>query len=314
MRIVFCGSGQFAVASLDAVLASEHELAAVATQPPRRAGRGGKLRPTLVAQAAGRAGIDVLEVPDINAEDAVAQLAAIRPDVIAVVDFGQMIRSRARETAAIDTINLHGSILPELRGAAPINWAIIRGCRRTGVTTFSLVDAMDAGDVYLEAAVDILPEDTAVELGARLAKIGAKTLCGTLDLLACGQAKPQPQDHSLATRAPILKKSDGLIDWSQPAEVVRNLIHGTWPWPGGRTTFHTRQGRRIDVTIARAAMEAGPAAGECGAIDDDGCVATGRQRLRILQIKPAGKKLMDWRDFENGYRPQVGDRFFSAES
>lgn len=254
----------------------------------------------------------MLEMPDINADDAVAKLAAIRPDVIAVVDFGQMIHSQARETAAIDTINLHGSILPELRGAAPINWAIIRGYRRTGVTTFSLVEAMDAGDVYLEAAVDILPEDTAVELGARLAKIGAKTLCRTLDLLACGQAKPQSQDHSLATKAPILKKSDGLIDWSQPADVIRNLIHGTWPWPGGRTVFNAKKGKQIDVTIARAAVQADHAAGECGKIDDDGCVATGHQRLRILQIKPAGKKLMAWRDFENGYRPQAGDSFTTA--
>ena len=262
-----------------------------------------------MAQVAGQAGLKVLEMPNINADDAVAQLAAIKPDVIAVVDFGQMIRSSARQTATIDTINLHGSILPELRGAAPINWSIIRGFRRTGVSTFSLVDAMDAGDVYLEAAVDILPEDTAVELGDKLAKIGGETMCRTLDLLASGQSIAHPQDHSLATKAPLLRKADGVIDWSQPARVIRNLIHGTWPWPGGRTAFSTGKGKQIDVTIARAAVEAGPAAGPCGQIDDDGCVATGQERLRILQIKPAGKKLMNWRDFENGYRPQKGDSF-----
>lgn len=308
MRIFFCGSGTFAVPTLRAIGASPHEVVGVITQPARPAGRGGKPRPTPIAQAAPELGLDAVECPDINADDAVARVRQARPDVIVVADFGQMVRAQVRGAAAIDAINLHGSLLPKLRGAAPINWAIIRGLRATGVTTFSLVDRMDAGDIYLQAETPIAPEQTAEELREVLAELGAKLVIDTLDLLASGHAGRQPQDEAQATRAPILKKSDGWIDWSADAAAVRNLIHGTRPWPGGQAVYRRGDGKRVSVILARAA--AGPDGGdEPGRIDGDLCVAAGRGRVRIAEIKPAGSRLMPWRDFVNGYRVQSGDRF-----
>ncbi len=313
MRILFCGSGAFAAPSLRAILSSDHDLVGVVTQPPRPAGRGGKLRATLVAEIAREAGRDVIECANINDEQVVQQLRAMALDVICVAEFGQMIRLPVRETAAVDTFNVHGSLLPALRGAAPVNWAIIRGCRRTGVTTFSLVDTMDAGAMYLKKETDIGADETARELKERLAEIGAAAAMETLAMLADGTAFPQEQDESLATLAPLLKKSDGVIDWSAGAEAIRNRIRGTWPWPGGQTVLKRQQGRDVPVVIASASVEDAPP-GEGGRLDEQLRVETGGGgAMRILEIKPAGKRRMAWRDFVNGSRPQPGDRFERPE-
>jgi len=314
MRVVFCGSGTFATPSLRAIIASGHEVVGVVTQPPRRAGRGGRLRATEVAALADGLGLGVLETPDINADHAAGVIAAARPDAICVAQFGQMVSARVRELAATDAFNLHGSLLPDLRGAAPVNWAIIRGLRRTGVTTFSLVDRMDAGDVYLRAATDIAPGERADHLLARLAHLGAESVCQTLDLLSGGQAERFPQDHDRATYAPRLTKADGIIRWGAEAQTLCNLIHGTWPWPGGRTVFARQGGRMLAVTIASACVVPGAAGRPAGEIDSDLTVATGEGRLRITEIKPAGKRLMSWQDFVNGYRAAEGDCFVDGDS
>ena len=312
MRVLFCGSGEFAVPSLRAVAAGRHRIVKVLTQPARPAGRGGKLRPTPVAEAARSLVLDVWECQDINADDAVAGIHSDAPDVICVADFGQFIREPARRCARIDAINLHASLLPELRGAAPVNWAVLRGCRRTGVTTFSLVDKMDAGPVYLQVETDIRPDETALELRARLAEFGAGVVCRTLDLLESGQAQGVPQDESRMTLAPKLRKSDGRIDWTKDAQAVCNVIHGTWPWPGGHAILRRKDGREFEVVIARActqgaAAEQGSSTGEPGRVDGELCVATGNGRLRVVEIQPAGKRVMTWRDFVNGYRLTEGD-------
>ena len=312
MRILFCGSGAFAAPSLQAILSSGHELAGVVTQPPRPAGRGGKLRATLVAEIAREAGREVIECANINDEQVVERLGAMGLDVICVAEFGQMIRVPVRETAAVDTFNVHGSLLPALRGAAPVNWAIIRGDERTGVTTFSLVDKMDAGAMYLKKETDIGPNETARELKARLADLGAAAAMETLTMLADGTACPQEQDESQATRAPLLTKSDGVIDWSADATTICNRIRGTWPWPGGQAVLKRREGRDVPVVIASAVAEDVPA-GEGGRLDEALRVETADGALRIIEIKPAGKRLMAWPDFVNGSRPQPGDRFERPE-
>ena len=314
MRVVFCGSGTFATPSLRAIMESGHDLVAVVTQPPRRAGRGGKVRATEVADLARPLGLDVLETPDINADHAVGVITAARPDAICVAQYGQMISARVRDLATIDTFNLHGSLLPELRGAAPVNWAIIRGYERTGVTTFSLVDRMDAGAIYLTSATDIAPGETAGQLQDRLARLGAAIVIETLDLLAHGPAEPRPQDHDAATLAPKLTKADGVIDWGAGAQCVCNLVHGTSPWPGARTVFAHREGRMVPVTIDSACVVSGPAAGPPAQLDAELAVATGDGRLRINTIKPAGKRLMPWCDFVNGYRAAEGDCFVDPGS
>lgn len=314
MRVVFCGSGDFAVPSLKAISGGDHEVVAVITQPPRQAGRGRRLRPTAVAEAARRSGLDVTECEDVNAGGIVAFLRGLRPEAICVVDFGQFIRSAARGAAGLGAFNLHGSLLPELRGAAPVNWAIIRGYKRTGVTTFSLVDRMDAGGIYLQADTQIDPGQTTCDLAARLGRIGADVVCQTLGLLAGGNTQTRDQDESLATFAPRLTKADGAIDFSADAGTVRNLIHGTWPWPGGRAIVKRAEGPDVNVVIARAEATDDEPQGEPGCLDKDLMVATGRGRLRIVEIQPAGKRLMTWRDFVNGYRLSEGDHMVAPDA
>ncbi len=314
MRVVFCGSGTFAIPSLRAVASGPHELVAVVTQPARPAGRGGKLRPTPVAELVAELGCELADWPTINAPEAVEQLRNWRPDVICVVDFGQMLSHTVIESPSIDTFNLHASLLPKLRGAAPINWSIIEGFERTGVTTFSIVDKMDAGAIYAQSETPIDPTETAGDLRARLARLGAELVGQTLEMLADGQAVPYEQDESEVTFAPRLNKSDGRLDFSAVAIDLRNRIHGAWPWPGGQAVFEGTGRKPINVTIARAVVEAGDATGEPGTLDDELVVATGAGRLRIEQIKPAGKRLMDWRDFANGYRLAEGDHFRSVKS
>ncbi len=308
MRIVFLGSGEFAVPSLHAV-GGRHSLPLVITQPDRPAGRKGRLRPTPVAVAAEKAGLEVRKCDDVNDYDVVHRVNEIHPEVICVVDFGQFVRAPMRQAAQMDTINLHGSLLPGLRGAAPVNWAIIRGHEKAGVTTISLTDEMDAGGIYLQRKVDVPDDETAEGLSRRLAELGAEALVGTVDLLATGGILPRPQNHDKATFAPRLKKSDGAIDFTAPAEQVKNLIHGTWPWPGGQAVLHRSEGEPLRVIFARARAVAGGHELSPGEIDSDMLVGTGRGRLEIMELKPAGRKLMSWRDFVNGYRPRPGDKF-----
>lgn len=307
LRIALFGSGDFGLPTLSALLERGHDIAAVVTQPARPAGRGGSLRATPLARAAAEANLHVLEIAKINQPDSVEAIRQLNVQAIVVVAYGQLVRAAVRELAPLGAFNLHGSLLPELRGAAPINWAIIRGYRTTGVTTFSLVDAMDAGPMYLQEKIDIDPQDTVEEVKPRLAQIGGELVCRTLDLLASGDARPIEQDHTKATLAPLLKKSDGIIDWQAPAQTISNLVHGTWPWPAAQAVFHGD--KTVHVEIARARAVEGE--GQPGVLDQDLKVGTGSGRLEILQIQPAGKKVMGWRDFVNGYRVARGQLFGS---
>ena len=267
------------------------------------------MKSTPVAEAARPAGRDVVECPNINADEAVAQIRQRKPDVILVVDFGQLIHQSVMDSARLGAVNVHASLLPELRGAAPVQWAIIRGCQRTGVTSFQIVKAMDAGPIFLQKATDIGPDETAEQLRVRLAAMGALLACETLGLLAGGRAAPTEQDHAGATLAPRLKKTDGVIDWSAGAQAVCRLVRGTWPWPGAQAVLHRRFGPEVAVTIAAATPE--PADGTLvpGEIDAELVVAAGDGRVRVGEIQPAGKRRMTWRDFVNGYRIQPGDGF-----
>ena len=332
MRVAFCGSGGFAGPSLRAIVEAGHSVSAVITQPARPSGRGGKLTATPLAQVAREPNLNIsniFEFENVNDPACVQAIGSTTPDVIVVVDFGQFIRVAARATAPLGAFNLHGSLLPELRGAAPVNWAIIRGHRQTGVTTFNLVDKMDAGAIYLQAATDINPDETTDQLRLRLADIGAKLVCQTIDLLASGKGLGQAQDESKVTLAPQLTRADGLIDWSAPAREIRNRIHGVWPWPAGHTVFLRKDGTAMPVLIARCKVAAADGGGssqsaplhqghedaassQAGTLDKDLtviCGPDGCDKLAIVEIQPAGKRLMAWRDFCNGYRAAAGDKF-----
>jgi len=312
MRIVFCGSGDFGLPTLRALVAGPHEIAGVITQPARRAGRGGRPRPTPVAAAAEELHLPARPVEDVNAPAVVADLAALGADLMLVADFGQMIRKPARRACRLRAYNLHGSVLPALRGAAPVNWAIIRGLSETGVTVFRLIGRMDAGAIFARRATAIDPSETAEELRARLADLGVEAVDETLAGLAAGRTDGEPQDDSAATFAPLLSKADGVIDFAADAVTIRNLVHGTWPWPGARARYVAPSGKACDAILARAAAHPGDAGGPPGTIAADGTIATGGGRLEVLAIKPAGKRLMAWRDFVNGYRAGPGARFDSV--
>lgn len=310
MRIVFCGSGEFGVPTLRVLAASRHQVAGVVTQPARPAGRGGHERATPISLVARELGLEAHAVEKINQPESIELLRRFAADVLMVVDFGQFIKLPAREAFGVGAFNLHGSLLPALRGAAPVNWAIIRGLRETGVSTFRLVDRMDAGDIFARRAMPLTPDLTAEDLRPRLAELGVEAVMETLDRIEAGQTAGEPQDEGLATLAPKLKKSDGLIDFGHPAGKIRDLIHGTWPWPGGQARYVSAAGKAIEVVIARAAAhEGGAAACAAGRVLDDLTVATGSGRLEIVQIKPAGSRLMAWSAFVNGYRVAPGAGF-----
>ncbi len=314
MKIVFCGSGVFGLPTLKHLAGGDHEIAGVLTQPPRPAGRGGKVRPTPLNVLADELGLTVTPVASINDPEIVADIEAMDADVMVVVDFGQMVRLPARSAPRLGAYNLHGSALPALRGAAPVNWAVIRGLASTGVTVFSMVDRMDAGNIFANRETPIDPAETAEELQGRLAALGVEAVDETLDKLAAGQTEGDAQDESLVTLAPRLTKADGRIDFAADAVAIRDLIHGTWPWPGGQARYEPVRGKAVEVTIARArAAEETSSAVEPGTVLDGLTIAAGTGRLEIVQLKPAGKKLIGWGDFVNGYRVEPGARFVHVQ-
>ena len=324
-KVVFIGSGRFGLPTLRnlaAGLKQGWEIAHVFTRCPRPAGRGRKLQPTPVAQLAQDLSLPVIQTPNINAEDCIEQIKQISPDVILVIDFGQKISSQLCNIAKLGAINLHGSLLPELRGPAPVNWAIIRGYSRTGVSVIFITEQIDAGAIITTRETIIKPDETAQELENRLAELGVEAVNDALDQLASGEVQEIPQDESRVTKAPKLKKTDGWLRFDTDAKTIRNLIHGTWPWPGGQARFIAENGKSTDVIIARAEAieQSQPSAQgiieQCtpGTIDKDLTICCKEGKLKIIQIKPSGKRLMDWQDFVNGYRVKPGTRFESPIS
>lgn len=315
MRILFFGSGEFGIPTLRA-LAEGHELAGVVTQPARPSGRGLEARPTPIAEQARELGLPVWEVEDVNDPEVIARLLELRPELGVVVAFGQKIGPPLLEGIRGGCVNLHASLLPKYRGAAPIHWAVLAGEEKTGVTLFKLTPRMDAGPILAQRWTYIKPEETTAELHERLARIAPDAMAAGLELYAADPNPPgEPQDERLASKAPKLKKSDGLIHFDRDAVSVARHICAMWSWPGARCRFESADQRiREDVILARArAYEGAPAQDMTpGRIDDRWLVATGRGMLEILELKPAGSRLMTWPDFVNGRRVRAGDHFNPA--
>ncbi len=311
MKVVFCGSGAFAIPSLRAILGSRHDVPLVVTQPARQAGRGSRRRPTPVSAWAREQSLALLECPDANDEEAMETIRRAEPDAICVVDFGQYIRKPLRELPPTACFNLHASLLPALRGAAPINWALIRGHRVTGVTTFVVTSEMDAGPVFFQHDTPIDPDEDAPGLKARLSEIGAGLVCRTLGVLEAGWAEPVEQDHAAVTCAPRLTKADGHIDFAATARGIHNLVRGTVPWPGAKARFVGRGPEPVEVTVVRSAVadDEASSAQRPGTVDASGRIVAAEGLVEFLRIKPAGKREIAWRDFVNGYHVKEGDRF-----
>jgi methionyl-tRNA formyltransferase len=311
MNLAYLGSGEFGLASLDALLRSRHDLRFIVTQPPRAAGRGRKSTPTPVARWANASSIPFVETEDVNAQDTCRKIMSYQPDLIVVIAFGQKIGNELINLPPKGAINVHASLLPKYRGAAPINWAIINGETETGISIITLAEKMDAGQILAREKTEILPEETAGELHDRLAKIAAPLLLRTIDQTADGTAVYTEQDHFQATLAPKLKKSDGFLDFNDSAEVLARKIRGLSPWPGAQAAYVSNKTQKsIQVTIARAVTvkERHPDLLP-GVLDDNLNVICGVGSLQIAEIKPAGSRLMSFKDFVNGWHIQPGDRF-----
>jgi len=251
MRIAFAGSPVFAVPTLERLAAERYDIRAVITQPDRPVGRKQELQPPPVKQAALRLNLPAFQPEKIKSDEARAFLEEVKPEAVVVVGYGQILPPWLLELPRYGCVNLHASLLPAYRGAAPIQWAIANGETRTGNTTMLMDPGLDTGPILLQWATEIGPEETAVELAERLSVAGADLMVETLRGLEAGRIMPQPQDNSRASRAPLLKKEHGQIDWSMTAQQIANRIRGFLPWPGCYTGF---RGKKLQIWRANPAL------------------------------------------------------------
>ena len=307
MRIVFMGTPEFAVPSLEALLKANHQVVGIVTQPDRPKGRGQVLTPSPVKLIAHRERIPLLQPTKMKDVDFLATLSSWKPDYIAVAAFGRILPPAILSLPPLGCINVHGSLLPKYRGAGPIQWALINGETETGITTMLMDEGMDTGAVLLQETMTINPEDTAGSLSVRLAELGGQLLVKTLAKLGAGTLIPRAQDHSQATLAPLLKKEDGIIDWTMPATAIANRIRGLDPWPGAYTVAKTER-----WTIYRAVALDEPVRGvpgEVTAVQKDAIhVATGQGVLAIYEVQAAGGRRMPVAQYLTGHPIGAGMR------
>jgi methionyl-tRNA formyltransferase len=308
MKLVFCGTPQFAVPSLERLATAGFDLQLVVTQPDRPQGRGMELTAPPVKQSALKLGLPVVQPEKIKKnEEFQAQLTELQPDAIIVVGYGRIIPPWMLELPRYGNINVHASLLPKYRGAAPIQWAIANGEKITGVTTMLLNEGLDTGDILLQRELEIEEEDTSVTLAPRLAALGADLLVETLHGLEQKKITPVPQDHSQATIAPILKKEDGLVNFHRPAEDISNRLRGFQPWPGAYAQFRGKNLKLAAVSAVTPLSDLPPA--ELYAEGERLLVNCGSgTALELLRLQPEGKKTMTARQFISGYRPAKGER------
>ncbi len=310
MRVAFFGTPQLAARYLE-TLATKHEVVGVVTQCDRPRGRKGTPQPPPVKQVGERLDAPVFQPQRGECDAACRALHDLKPDVCVVVAFGQIIPCAPPDDAeALDYINVHYSLLPQLRGAAPVQHAILKGLEHTGVTIQHLVQELDAGDIILQETVDILPDDTTAALMDRLTALGIGALDRALELLDAGQATRKPQDHEAATWAPTIEKSDGTIDWSEPADLIERKTRAFTPWPGASTRVG---GKLVKILRASAHMERSSAEGQAGAVVEIApkrgfAVACGAGRLWVKELQPAGKRPMLSAAYINGAHLEIGSR------
>lgn len=307
MKVVFCGTPQFAVPSLKRLTAAGFDVQLVVTQPDRPQGRGMQLAAPPVKQAARELKLPVIQPEKIKTNQELQhQLKQLEPRAIIVVGYGRLIPAWMLELPPLGNINVHASLLPKYRGAAPIQWAIAQGENVTGVTTMLLNEGLDTGDVLLQKTMEILPEDTSVTLAPRLAESGAELLVETLHGLQRGTVRPLPQNHALATLAPILKKEDGQVNFTRSAGEIYNRWRGFQPWPGASTLF---RGKNLKIIAARVGEGRAASPGELQWDGEKLIAGCGNGSvLELLQLQPEGRKAISAREFVSGYRPAPGER------
>ena len=306
MRIVFMGTPDFAVPCLEVLIKKKHDIAAVVTQPDRGVVRGKKLPSPPVKESAVKAGIPVYQPERIKTVEFVQTLRDLKPDIMIVVAFGQLLSQEILDIPPLGCINVHASLLPKYRGAAPINWCIINGEQVTGVTTMFMDKGMDTGDMILKKEIKIDEDETAGELHDRLKELGASILSETMELLENGTAPRIPQENSEATYAPIMSKSLGRIDWSKNANDIRNLIRGTYPWPG---TFSTYNGKVFKI-FGAVALKDNAKNENYGCVSqvekDSITISCGTGSLKILELQFENEKRMNVEAYLRGHEIETG--------
>jgi methionyl-tRNA formyltransferase len=321
MRLVMMGTGTFAEPTFEALLAGFHSVVGLVTQPDRPAGheRGSTRQVGKGMKSIAQAhGIPVFQPESINTPEGIAGLRTWQPDLLVVAAYGQILSRDVLAVPPLGGINVHASLLPKYRGAAPVAWAIYHGEKQTGVTIIRMSVQLDAGDMLLQEALEIGPDETAGELEGRLAVVGARLAVQAVEMIPAGAAQSIKQDQSQATRAPKLTKEHGRIDWNRPAEQIRNHIRAMQPWPTAYTFLHSAGKPPIRVIVNRVkasaenAIEAKPAGSLVGK-DNRLCVVTGHGLLEILDLQPAGKKRMSAGEFLRGHPVREGDRFGSEK-
>ncbi|MBZ5687763.1 MAG: methionyl-tRNA formyltransferase [Acidobacteriia bacterium] len=305
LSLIFCGTPRFAVPSLEKLAAAGHRIHLVVTQPDRPKGRGLELVQSPVKQSAQKLNLPITQPDRIKTNDEFrSQLTAIKPDAIIIVGYGRIIPQWMLDLPPLGNINLHASLLPKYRGAAPIQWAIANGETVTGTTTMRIDAGLDTGDILLQQQLPINPDDTAETLAPRLADMGAMLLVETLRGLGAGAIHARKQDNSQATLAPILKKEDGLIDFSRSAQQILNRLRGFQPWPGAHTKF---RGKNLQILKAQPANEL-LLPSELKAIGDRLIVGCAKNTsLEVLELQLEGKKRSFAQAFINGYHPKPGE-------
>lgn len=305
-NLVFCGTPQFAVPTLRKLFGSGFTLSLVLTQPDRPKGRGLDRVESPVKQTAVALGLPIMQPEKVKENPELrSRLEGIQPTAIIVVGYGRILPRWMLHIPPYGSINLHASLLPKYRGAAPIQWAIAEGETVTGVTTMRMDEGLDTGNILLQRELGISPDDTSETLSPRLAALGADLMLETLAGLEQGTIYPRPQDHQQATLAPLLKREDGLIDFERPADEIYNRLRGFQPWPGVFTTF---RGKTLKVLAARPAKE-NVGRAELLVQSDRFFVGCGyNTTLELLEVQPEGKKRLGSRDFIHGYHPHSGER------
>jgi len=308
MRIVFMGTPVFALPSLELILRSKHQIAGVVTRPDKHKGRGLKLSATPVKELAEQSSLKVLTPVDLKSEEFYDELSELRPDLIAVVAF-RILPERVFSLPPSGTINLHASLLPKYRGAAPINWAIIKGEKFTGVTTFFIQKKVDTGEIILQREVEISPEETFGELSLKLSRVGAEILLETIDSIERGEVKSYPQNNLEASSAPKITEEICKIDWSKPAEKINNLIRGLSPQPGAFTYF---RGKLLKIYKAKVESDEVSTVEFGKIIQADQkkgmLVQTQNGILRLKELQLEGKKKLSAEEFLRGCRIVIGER------
>jgi methionyl-tRNA formyltransferase len=307
LNLVFCGTPAFAVPTLRKLAEAGHSVRLVVTQPDRPRGRGMELAFSPAKQCALELGLPVTQPDKIkNNEEFRAQLTALKPDAIIVVGYGRIIPQWMIDLPRLGNLNLHASLLPKYRGAAPIQWAIARGENTTGVTTMRIDAGLDTGDILLQQEMPIAPNDTAETLVPRLAAVGADLMVETLRGLQTGTVHPHPQDHTQSSLAPILDKEDGRIDFSLTAAEICNRLRGFQPWPGAFTRFRDK-----NLHVWRAAVAERPLPPGEILVEDDSLLVGCKpgSALQLLEVQLEGKKRMRAPDFVHGYHLKSGEKF-----